>query len=167
MWLRPQQRRRFPGNQRHVEPIQGQRESFTPRLDVSFLAGPTEKERVPPQADRKPSERRNLALREKSLSELLYFQALADEFEVDTDLATTSNRIKSDSVRMGHVEMDRIPARVRGKGGLAVRAVAERKGIRRSFQINAEDLPERPASGDKALTIDLEVKPLRPRLLIF
>jgi hypothetical protein len=122
---------------------------------------------VPPQADRKPSERRNLALREKSLRELVYFQDLADEFEVDTDLATTSNRIKSDSVGMGHVEMDRVPARVLGKGGLPVRAVTEQDGFRCSVQINAKDLPERAARDDKALSINLEVKSLSSRLFIF
>ena len=120
-----------------------------------------------PQTDRKPPERRNLALREKPLRELLYLETFADEFEIDADLATTSNRIKGDTLGMGEIETDRIPARVSGQGGLPMRAVAKRHGFRRFFEVAAEDLPERPARDDKALAIGLKVKPLGSRPFIF
>jgi len=140
---------------------------LTFRLDVGFLPGPTKKECVFPKADRKRTQHRNLASREKSLGDLLYVQAVADKFEIDADLAAASNRIKRHTVRMGYVEMDRITIRFLGQGRLPVGTVAEGHGLGSSVQVKAENLSEHTASDDKAFAIYRKVKLSSPRLFIF
>ena len=54
---------------------------------------------------------------------------------------TTSDRIKGDSLGVGHAKADRIPVRFSGKGRLSMRAIAKGHAFWRSVQVTAEDGP--------------------------
>jgi len=127
---------------------------------------PTAKERLTLHLGWERPEHRDLAWRKEPLRDFRDCEIETDAFEVDTHLPTASDRVKGDSVGVGDVKADRIPARFSGKGGLAMRAVAKGQAFRHSVQVAAKDGPEHSTSDDKAIAISLKIELLGSRLFI-
>ena len=68
--------------------------------------------RISRKCCREHTERGDLLAREKSLGDLLFFQAAADKFEVDANLPAASDCIKGHSVRVGDVKANRIARQI-------------------------------------------------------
>ena len=164
--MRGQERGRFPRRQRHLEAVQRQPQTIAPRLDIGFLAGPAIEERPGPVLGVQRAQGGHLRAREEVLRDRIGRGLGSDALEVDADLASEGDRAKGPPVGIGEVEADGRRRVARSQGRLAPGAVREAQRRGAGAEVASEDRAQKPAPGDEARAVPLEVEALRSRALV-
>src|SRR2546422_1316284 len=149
----PQERRRLTGNERHVKPIQREREALPHGLDVGFLPRPAGEERVRLRRHREGTEYLNLPRRKEVLGNALLSDRGLDRFEIDADLSAARDRVQDESAGGGHVEAESHPTELRREGRFPAAPVIELQPARIYRQVPPKDGPQPPATGDETVTV--------------
>src|SRR2546426_11183668 len=112
------------------------------------------------------TEHGNLGRCEESLGNLLTRHTGADAFDIDAKLTAVADGKEGQSVGVGDIKAEPIPARVPGQGGLAMETVGKPQLTRFHGEVAAEDRPEEATRNDEVLAIFLEAKTFGPGSLV-
>ncbi len=139
MTLNIEQRCWLAWRERYAETIEIHCEAITPGLDVGFLPNPAGKEcRQFPFWRQRPKSG-DLSLRKESLRDQIDVDIRPDTFDVNSDVASTSDGTERDVMRMSDVEAHGIRSALGGERRLAVRTTAELQVTRVCIEVAPKD----------------------------
>jgi hypothetical protein len=129
-------------SERYIETVQRRTKTLTPCFEVGFLTSPAVEESLDLQTCRKCAERQRIPAGEKSLCHQSICEIGVNALYINANFAVTSDRVESDLVGMGQVEMELACLGVAEEKGLSTWGGAKLQLLRLSTQVTGKYSPQ-------------------------